>query len=217
LRKLIDFSTAVLANVGAHAGFATFGFDHAWVAAMQKQVGALVAQAKSVEAAHGDTLPGAEAVANAIADAKEWRRNAATSVMLTPGLAHAFTPSGSSVPGLMRSISSLLPLIGDARATAFGGGPAVKKSGEARLSALEAARAQHLAEIAKLTPAMKDLQASKGAIYEALNRLARAARTVLPGEAKAFATSTHVGARKARAPKAAPKPVIPAAPATKGS
>lgn len=214
--KLLTFAATVLAQVGAHAGFATFGFDAAWVARTQAQIDAIDAAATALSDARSATLPGATALTDAIAAAKQWRRDAATSVMLA-AIPHHFTPTGSSVPGLMRSVTDLLALIGDASATPFGGGPKKKSEGTALLAALKKARAAHVTELAKLSPAQADLQAQKGALYESLNRLARAARNVMPGQASAFATSTHLATGRHHKAPAAPPGALPAAPAKAAS
>ncbi|MBI4617281.1 MAG: hypothetical protein HY720_26965 [Planctomycetes bacterium] len=155
-------------------------------------------------AARESTLPTGEALDLAVEAAKEWRRDAATVVAVTPGLSlrGVRLGTGSSVAMLLQSIRVLLPVVANPKAKGSGGGPSMRAAGQKTLAALEKARDAHRTALARLSPAARALAALKGILYEELKRVGRVARNVARGKSSEFAVSRHVrgggGRRKAK-------------------
>lgn len=205
--KLTGLATTILGEMATFA-FERFGFGAPWHQAM----GALIAQvehtAESKQVAKDSALPTGEALDKLLGDAKTWRRDAQTTIGITPGLA-GLGPNagtGTSIAKLSASIRKLLPIVGDPRATDFGGGPAAKAAGAALLIGLTSAVAAHKAALAKLSPEVRALNAQKGLLYEELKRVSRAARNVAKGAASKFAVSTHLRSNHGK-PAVKPVPV----------
>jgi hypothetical protein len=209
--RLVEHAHTVIAKLDSYP-FARFGFDTAWTAA----VGALIAQIESsVESKAelaADVAPTAEALHVAVKAAKEWRRDAGTTLQVTPTL-RARAPSigtGSSIPKLVASIRKLLPLIAHRDAASGGGGTEMKRQGERLITDLERAQAAHRKAIGKLSPEVRALDKAEGVLYEELRRLARAARRVAPSEAALFAVLPHVITTMPGRRRKADKPPNPA-------
>ena len=211
--RLLEFTAAIVAKVKGAPQFAAFGLDAAWCSAIDAQIEIVRAAGKAVDDAKESDLPDAEALHEAIVAAKAWRRRAAAIVSITPAIAHDLPAqqTGVSPAKLSASLRALLPLAGHHQATVSGGGPALRKEGEAILAALTVARDAHLHGVGSLSPKLRAAQKEKGILVDELKRAARAARVASPTDASLFSLS-HLRAQ-AKPSKGAAKPTSPASPA----
>jgi hypothetical protein len=210
---LTTLATSSLAKMTS--AFAAFGFNDPWKEKVVSLVDVINAQVDVVQAGKDDALPGARALDASIAAAKAWRRTAHTVLSVTPGMMSELpAQTGSSIAKLGASLKSVAGSVSAADATPYGGGPKFGAEGKALAKDLDAKWRTHRAEIAKLSPEQKTLHAAKGILYEELKRLARAARSVTPADAHAFAPSMHVRSHRHRADKAPPTPPAPPTPTT---
>ena len=212
--KLVEHAHAVLPKLDKY-DFARFGFDAKWAAGIDALIAKIESAAQSRQAAADDALPTGDALHAAIAEAKEWRRDATTVLSVTPSLASNALGlgTGSSVAKLVTSMRKLLPHVAKPAAAAHGGGEGMRKRGQKAIDALERAQASHTKALGKVSPAVRTLSADKGALYEELRRFARVARRVAPADAHLFALQEHLATRmpsrgrKTKAPAPAPAQV----------
>ena len=209
---LVAFATKIIDRVEAQPKFAGVGLGGEWCKAMRAQLAAVGAESVGIDDAKELTLPDAEALHDAIEAAKAWRTKAAAIISMTPAIA-ASLPSlstGSSPAKLGASIRAMLPLAGHHQATVSGGGPALRKEGEAVLAALTVARDAHLHIVGSLSPQQRDRQLHKGIVSDELKRASRAARLLVPTEAALFSLRHLRGPQKTKK-AAAPATTAPAA------
>lgn len=204
---LTKLANVVLAKVAKQPAFAPYGFGAPWISAMRAQLDALSTAHADVRVARDAVVPTSQAFNEAMHAAKEYRRRAATVVSLTPGISHRFIATGSSTKKLVASIEDLLPRVASAATVPHGGGPALAKEGKDVLAALDAALGKHVSAAGEISPELRALSAMKGIVYEELQRLARAARFVVPKEASLYAPSMHLRTpTKSRKKKTTAKP-----------
>ena len=194
LDRLVEFAHTALSRIDRYT-FARFGFDDAWVQAMNTLLGDLSTLPASAEKAR-DADPSGEALEDVVAAAKAWRRDAMTIVAITPLLRDRVKrfATGTSVPKLVFAIRALLPLVAHPYAAACGGGQAMKGRGVATLVALKDARNLQRAALGRMTPEMRELCAMKGLLYEELRRLAKTAQLVAPIDANLFSVASSMRA-----------------------